>query len=111
MSGGNDARVRLAYSTAGPVTPAPKALGAELERKTKGARIRLEKRASGRVVTVTADVPGTSSEIEALAKLLKTRCGTGGAVKDLEIELQGDRRDAVVAVLREKRIPHKLAGG
>ncbi len=103
-------KVRLAYSTGGEA-PAPKTLAAEMERKTKGARIRLEKRASGRVVTVIAEVPGTASDIEALAKLLKTRCGTGGAVKDLDIELQGDKRDAVQVVLREKRIPHKLAGG
>ncbi len=103
-------KTRLAYSTGGEA-PAPKALGAEMERKTKGARIRLEKRASGRVVTVIAEVPGSPGDIEALAKLLKTRCGTGGAVKDLDIELQGDRRDAVQMVLREKRIPHKLAGG
>jgi predicted translation initiation factor SUI1 len=102
---------RLAYSTGTGDAPAPKALAAEMERKTKGARIRLEKRASGRVVTVIADLPGTPTEIEALAKLLKTRCGTGGALKDLDIELQGDRRDAVEAVLREKRIPHKRAGG
>ena len=104
-------RTRLAYSTGGPVPNAPKALAAEMERKTKGARIRLEKRASGRMVTVIADVPGTPSDIEALAKVLKIRCGTGGAIKDLDIELQGDRRDAVQAVLRERRIPHKLAGG
>ena len=104
-------KTRLAYSTGSAETKAPKALAAEMERKTKGARIRLEKRASGRVVTVIADVPGTPSEIEALAKLLKTRCGTGGALKDLDIELQGDRRDAVQAVLSERRIPHKLAGG
>jgi translation initiation factor 1 len=104
-------RTRLAYSTGGPVTREPGTLAAEMERKTKGARIRLEKRASGRVVTVIADVPGTPAEIETLAKLLKTRCGTGGSVKDLDIELQGDRRDAAQAVLREKRIPHKLAGG
>jgi len=104
-------KTRLAYSTSGPVTSAPKALAAEMERKTKGARIRLEKRASGRVVTVIADVPGTPAEVETLAKLLKTRCGTGGSIKDLDVELQGDRRDAVQAVLREKRIPHKLAGG
>lgn len=102
---------RLAYSTDAATAAEPRALAAEMERKTKGARIRLEKRASGRVVTVIADVPGKPLEIEALAKLLKTRCGTGGSVKDLEIELQGDRRDAVQVVLREKRIPHKLAGG
>ena len=104
-------KTRLAYSTATGPTPAPKALAVEMERKTKGARIRLERRASGRIVTVIADVPGTGSDIDALAKLLKARCGTGGAVKEGDIELQGDRRDAVQAVLREKRIPHKLAGG
>jgi len=103
-------RTRLAYSTGGDA-PNPRTLAAEMERKTKGARIRLEKRASGRVVTVIADLPGTTVEIETLAKLLKTRCGTGGSIKDLDIELQGDRRDVVQAVLREKRIPHKLAGG
>ncbi len=104
-------RTRLAYSTGGPAPGQPRTLAAEMERRTKGARIRLEKRASGRVVTVIADVPGTPADIEALAKLLKTRCGTGGSIKDLDIELQGDRRDAAQAVLREKRIPHKLAGG
>lgn len=88
---------------------APKTLAAEMERKTRGARIRLERRASGRVVTVIAGVPGRASEVEALAKLLKARCGTGGSVKDLDIELQGDRRDAVQVVLREQRIPYRLA--
>lgn len=106
-----DQKTRLAYSTGGPAPKEPGALASEMERKTKGARIRLEKRASGRVVTVIADLPGTPAEIEVLAKLLKTRCGTGGSIKDLDIELQGDRREAVQAVLREKRVPHKLAGG
>jgi translation initiation factor 1 len=104
-------RTRLAYSTEGASPNPPRTLAAEMDRKTRGARIRLEKRASGRVVTVIAEVPGTPTEIEALAKLLKTRCGTGGSITDLGIELQGDRRDAVQVVLREKRIPHKLAGG
>ena len=104
-------KTRLAYSTGGPAPETPRTLAAEMERKTTGARIRLEKRASGRGVTVIVNVPGTPTEIETLAKLLKTRCGTGGTVKDLEIELQGDRRETVQAVLREKRIPHKLAGG
>ncbi|MBK5257219.1 MAG: translation initiation factor [Vicinamibacteria bacterium] len=104
-------RTRLAYSTGGGGDSAPKTLAVEMDRKTRGARLRLERRASGRVVTVIADVPGTPGDIEALAKLLKTRCGTGGSVKDLQIELQGDKRDAVQLVLRERRIPHKLAGG
>jgi translation initiation factor 1 len=104
-------RTRLAYSTSEGAIAVPRTLAVELDRETRGARIRLERRASGRVVTVIADLPGTASDLEALAKLLKTRCGTGGSVKDLQIELQGDKRDGVQTVLREKRIPHKLAGG
>ena len=100
----------MAYSTDGGLTP-PRAMAAELQRKTKGARIRLERRASGRVVTVIADASGTPADIEELAKLLKARCGAGGSIKDLDIELQGDHRDAVQVVLRERRIPHKRAGG
>ena len=111
MAARSSDRTRLAYSTDRGSAPAPRALAAELERKTTGARIRLERRGSGRMVTVVAEVPGTAEEIEALAKVLKTRCGTGGSLKDLDIELQGDRRATVQAVLREKRIPHKLAGG
>ena len=107
----NQNTTRLAYSTRAGEVAAPKALAAEMERKTKGARIRLEKRASGRMVTVISAVPGTPTQIEALAKLLKTRCGTGGSIKDSDIELQGDRREAAQDVLRERRIPHKLAGG
>ena len=107
----NPEKTRLAYSTGGPAPSTPRVLAAEMERKTRGARIRLEKRASGRLVTLIAEIPGTASEIDALAKLLKARCGTGGSIKDMDIELQGDRREAVQSVLREKRIPHKLAGG
>ena len=101
---------RLAYSTGGEI-PKSKDLAAELERKTKGARIRLEKRASGRVATVIADVPGSDGELLALAKELKARCGAGGTAKDGVIELQGDHRDAVEEILRSKRIPHKRSGG
>jgi translation initiation factor 1 len=110
----SSSNTRLAYSTdprAATDRSSPKTLAAELERKTKGARLRLEKRASSRVVTVIADVPGTGTEIEALAKLLKARCGTGGTVSNGTIELQGDKRDAAEKVLSEKRIPHKRAGG
>ena len=58
-------RTRLAYSTGGPAPGQPWTLAAEMERKTKGARIRLEKRVSGRVVTVIADVPGTPAGVQA----------------------------------------------
>jgi translation initiation factor 1 len=46
-----------------------------------------------------------------LSKSLKKSCGAGGAVKDRTIEIQGDHREKVVAVLVKLGYKAKLAGG
>ena len=58
-----------------------------------------------------ADVPLDDDGLRELAGRLKKRCGVGGSVKDGVIELQGDHRDAVVAVLRGDGYDVVLAGG
>ena len=50
-------------------------------------------------------------DLEAVAKELKRRCGTGGTAKDGVVELQGDRRDAALAYLAERGIRAKRMGG
>ncbi|MEE3214371.1 MAG: translation initiation factor, partial [Pseudomonadota bacterium] len=47
----------------------------------------------------------------ALAKELKKRCGTGGALKDGIIEIQGDHRQVLKEALEKKGFKVKLAGG
>ncbi|MAG58364.1 MAG: stress response translation initiation inhibitor YciH, partial [Planctomycetes bacterium] len=42
---------------------------------------------------------------------LKRRCGTGGAIKDGNIEIQGDHRDAIVKELENRGFTVKRAGG
>jgi translation initiation factor 1 len=60
------------------------------------ARLRVEKRPKGKVVTV---VRGLDADLEALAATLKSKCGTGGTVKDGAIELRGDLLDKIDAAL------------
>jgi len=63
-------------------------------------RVALDKRnRKGKQVTIVADFIGTETELAALAKTLKTKCGVGGSSKDREIIIQGDHRDKIVTIL------------
>jgi translation initiation factor 1 len=73
--------------------------------------LRLDRRASGRVVTVVTGLPGTRAQLAALAGELRAACGAGGTVKDGAVELQGDHRDAVEAALATRRLKSKRSGG
>jgi len=70
--------------------------------KTKGAvRIRYEtKGRKGKGVTLISGLPLSEAALLGLAKELKQQFGSGGAVKDSVIELQGDHREKAVPALR-----------
>ena len=80
-------------------------------RSPQGIRLRLERRASDRVVTSVSGLPGSAAELTALVRALKSACGAGGTVKDRVVELQGDHRDAVEAFLAARGLKSKRAGG
>lgn len=66
-------------------------------------KIRLEKR-SGKTVIVIAGLHTYGAvRLEAMARELKTACGTGGTVKNGTIEIQGDKLDQVKAWFRKDR--------
>jgi len=65
------------------------------------ARLAVEKRKQGRVVTVVRGLPAVGNDLPGLLTLLKTRCGAGGAIKDETIELQGEHRARIRAALAE----------
>lgn len=65
----------------------------------------------GKTVTVVRGVPLDAPALVALAASLKAACGCGGTVKDGVIELQGDRRDPVVAHLEKAGWRVRRAGG
>ena len=76
------------------------------------ARIRRETGGrGGKTVTVVSGLPLDEAALAALAKRLKAACGTGGTVRQGLLELQGDHRDQVVALLAREGFRSKLAGG
>lgn len=67
------------------------------------------KHRGGKVVTVITGLP--PAQMAPLASELKRLCGTGGTVRDDTVEIQGDHRDRLADVLRQKGFTVKLAGG
>ena len=57
------------------------------------AKLRVEKRRSGKVVTIVEGLPGGAAELESLLREWKRTCGTGGTRNEGTIELQGDQRE------------------
>lgn len=74
-----------------------------LHRETKGR--------GGKAVTIVKGVPLTGAELKALAKVLKQKCGVGGALKGEDIEIQGDQREALKTELENRGFTVKISGG
>jgi translation initiation factor 1 len=74
-----------------------------IQRETKGR--------GGKAVTVVSGLPGDAEALKARARLLKQRCGVGGAIKNGQIEIQGDQRTVIKEVLEAEGFTVKLAGG
>lgn len=64
------------------------------------ARLSLEKRPKGKLVTVIGALDSGGNDLQALASRLKAACGTGGTLKEGRIELQGDHLKAAEAALQ-----------
>ena len=68
-------------------------------------RIKREKKGrGGKTVTILYDLVLSAEDLKTLAKRLKKVCGTGGAVKDGTIVIQGDVREKVSAELQKQLI-------
>ena len=84
----------------------PATIGAQtarIQRESKGR--------AGKTVTTISGLHLKAAELAELGSTLRRRCGTGGTTKDETIELQGDQRDTVAAILREMGYKVKYVGG
>ena len=92
---------QLVYSTDGgrvkeakPEEITPSDGFAKVRRETKGRK--------GKGVMVVSGLGLNQKELKTLASKLKKSCGTGGSVVDQTIEIQGDKREQIKAVLEKE---------
>jgi translation initiation factor 1 len=98
----------------GPETPPTPAASDPPRRKSRG-RVDLIRQTKGRggktVIVVTGFVGIGLPEKEQLAKTMQRACGTGGTVKDGNIEIQGDKRPEIAQILTAAGFRPVMAGG
>ncbi len=74
--------------------------------------LRVKAGRGGKTVTVVKNFVGIGlPEKEQLAKAMQRACGTGGTVKNGQIEIQGDKRAEVARILTEAKFHPIFAGG
>ena len=72
-----------------------------LPKNQQKLRVNIEKNGrGGKTVTLVKGFVGHEEDLKALGKLLKTKCGVGGSVKDGEILIQGDFKEKLIALLK-----------
>ncbi len=81
----------------------PKQQTVYLHRETKGR--------GGKSVSVVKNLVLSEDELKALSKQLKQACGSGGTIREGQIEIQGEHREKIAEVLQKLGYKVKIAGG
>lgn len=96
-------RLNVVYSTNPDFTyeTAEEEEAETLPKNQQKLRVSMEKKGrGGKTVTLIKGFIGSEDDLKELGKLLKTKCGVGGSVKDEEIIIQGDFKQRIIDLLK-----------
>lgn len=106
---------RLVYSTeTGRIKTANEPLAKTATKSPSDGVVRIRRETSGRKgkgVSVVTGLNLDNQSLQEMASTLKKLCGSGGAVKGDNIEIQGDHRQKIKQLLESRNYTVKLAGG
>jgi translation initiation factor 1 len=72
-----------------------------LPRQQQRLHVTIEKKGrGGKTVTVVTGFTGTEDDLKELGRMLKSKCGVGGSVKDGEVLIQGELKQRVIELLK-----------
>lgn len=102
----------IVYSTNPDYTPPEAPQEEALPPGEQQLKVWLEKKGrGGKTASIIKGYVGPEEDLKDLAKTLKSKCGTGGSVKEGEIIIQGDHRDKILSYLQKEGYNAKKAGG
>jgi len=82
-----------------------------LPNNKQNLKVCIDKHRAGKIAVIIKEFVGTTEDLKSLGKLLKSKCGVGGSVKNGEIIIQGKTRDKVMEILEKEGYNYKRIGG
>lgn len=111
-SGSDNHVVYQEFGGGGNGNPAMERPVTELPPSQQNIRVQASRKGrKGKTVTEVTGFQLKPETLSALAKQLKTQCGTGGTVKENAIEIQGEHKQKIVEILTSLGYKAKVSGG